>query len=146
MVIFNSNQSYVIHEKNNSIQIIKNNCQKSYSILEKDGNLNNNYFCVMNHLYVNSNRQNDFKDKFLNRFKRLNTVTGYKALRFLEPHNENEHYIILTLWLDRQDFYNWQLSNQYKATHLNRGTNKGVDQHIVNRNLSYNIRFELANN
>ena len=42
----------------------QNNCQKSYSILEKDGNLNNNYFCVMNHLYVNSNRQNDFKDKF----------------------------------------------------------------------------------
>lgn len=64
MVIFNSNQSYVIHEKNNLIQIIKNNCQKSYSTLEKDGNLNNNYFCVMNHLYVNSNRQNDFKDKF----------------------------------------------------------------------------------
>lgn len=78
---FNSNQSYVIHEKQFNTNY-QNNCQKSYSILEKDGNLNNNYFCVMNHLYVNSNRQNDFKDKFLNRFKRLNTVTGYKALRF----------------------------------------------------------------
>ena len=43
----------------------------------------------------------------------------------------------------RQAFYDWQNSKAYAQTHKKRGTQKGVDHRIVNRDLSYNIRIEL---
>ena len=33
---------------------------------------------------------------------------------------------------------------EYKHTHKHRGTSKGADVKIINRELSYNIRIELA--
>lgn len=40
-------------------------------------------------------------------------------------------------------FYDWQKSSAYAQTHCKRGTKRGVDNLIVNRDLSYNIRIEL---
>ena len=48
------------------------------------------------------------------------------------------------LWENRQAFYHWQNSAEYKHTHKHRGTSKGADVKIINRELSYNIRIELA--
>ncbi|MBA9941422.1 antibiotic biosynthesis monooxygenase, partial [Ralstonia insidiosa] len=70
-------------------------------------------------------------------------VPGFKALRFLRPVVKGRHYIIITLWNSRQAFYDWQNSQAYAQTHKKRGTQKGVDHRIVNRDLSYNIRIEL---
>ena len=50
----------------------------------------------------------------------------------------------MTLWKDRQSFYDWQSSDAYGKTQK-RGTKQGVDNKIVNRDLSYNVRIELAN-
>lgn len=48
------------------------------------------------------------------------------------------------MWENRQAFYHWQNSAEYKHTHKHRGTSKGADVKIINRELSYNIRIELA--
>lgn len=52
--------------------------------------------------------------------------------------------MLITLWENRQAFYHWQNSAEYKHTHKHRGTSKGADVKIINRELSYNIRIELA--
>ena len=50
----------------------------------------------------------------------------------------------MTLWKDRQSFYDWQ-SLTLMVKRIKRGTKQGVDNKIVNRDLSYNVRIELAN-
>ena len=62
----------------------------------------------------------------------------------MRPQVAGRHYIILTLWEERQAFYDWQNSNEYSQTHKHRGTERGVDRNIVNRDLSYNVRIELS--
>lgn len=101
--------------------------------------------CVLNHLFVNEGNEPQFESKFLKRTKYLQDVPGFKALRFLRPQTKHRHYIILTLWKDRQSFYDWQSSDAYGKTHKKRGTKQGVDNKTVNRDLSYNVRIELAN-
>lgn len=96
-------------------------------------------------MFVNEGNEPQFESKFLERTKYLQDVPGFKALRFLRPQTKHRHYIILTLWKDRQSFYDWQSSAAYDKTHKKRGTKQGVDNKIVNRDLSYNVRIELAN-
>ena len=45
-------------------------------------------------------------------------------MRFLRPKTVGRHYIIVTLWEDRQAFYDWQNSAEYAETHKKRGTSK----------------------
>lgn len=55
------------------------------------------------------------------------------------------YYVILTLWDDGQAFHNWQVSKQYGETHRKRGTKAGLDREVVDREQSFNIRFQLEN-
>ena len=136
MILKDSYKTYVVEEKgDNTISIKKNNDEHQYDVLEVIDDLSNDSFCVLNHLFVNEGMEDAFEKKFLERPKYLQTVTGFKALR---------HYIILTLWEERQAFYDWQNSNEYSQTHKHRGTERGVDRNIVNRDLSYNVRIELS--
>ena len=66
-----------------------------------------------------------------------------KRYVFLDLKRNINNYIIVTLWQSRQAFYDWQKSSAYAQTHRKRGTKRGVDNLIVNRDLSYNIRIEL---
>ena len=59
----------------------------------------------------------------------------------MRPQVAGRHYIILTLWEERQAFYDWQNSNIVKPIE---STERGVDRNIVNRDLSYNVRIELS--
>lgn len=145
MILEDSYKTYVVEEKSdNVISIKKNNDEHHYDVLEVINDLSNDSFCVLNHLFVNEDKEEAFEKKFLERPKYLQDVPGFKALRFLRPQVAGRHYIILTLWKERQSFYDWQNSNEYSQTHKNRGTEKGVDRDIVNRDLSYNVRIELA--
>ncbi|MBO1199538.1 antibiotic biosynthesis monooxygenase [Staphylococcus simiae] len=144
MKIYDKFKAYVIEEFDDYITINKNNDIQYYEILESIDTLSNDTFCVLNHLYVNSGTEEVFEQKFLQRNKHLQDVEGFRALRFLRPKEAGRHYIIVTLWQDRQAFYNWQNSAEYAETHKNRGTKKGVDFKVVNRELSYNVRIELA--
>ena len=98
---------------------------------------------MLNHLFVNEGNEEVFESRFLKRNQHLQDVPGFKALRFLRPVVKGRHYIIITLWNSRQAFYDWQNSKAYAQTHKKRGTQKGVDHRIVNKDLSYNIRIEL---
>ncbi|OFO42288.1 antibiotic biosynthesis monooxygenase [Staphylococcus sp. HMSC070D05] len=146
MTLIDSYKTYVIEEKENqTMSIEKNNDVHLYTVLESINELTNDSFCVLNHLFVNESNESQFESKFLKRTKYLQDVPGFKALRFLRPPTKHRHYIILTLWKDRQSFYDWQNSDAYDKTHKKRGTKQGVDNKIVNRDLSYNVRIELAN-
>ena len=78
---------------------------------------------MLNHLFVNEGMEDAFEKKFLERPKYLQNVPGFKALRFLRPQVAGRHYIILTLWEERQAFYDWQNSNEYSQTHKHRALN-----------------------
>lgn len=143
MIINDSYKTYVIEENDQYFMIEKNNDKQYYEVLEVINALSNDAFCVLNHLYVNEGNEDVFEQKFLQRNKHLENVPGFKALRFLKPKIDGRHYIIVTLWDNRQVFYDWQNSDEYAETHKKRGTKEGVDYHIVNRDLSYNVRIEL---
>ena len=146
MTLTDSYKTYVIEEKEDQIiSIEKNNDIQQYIVLESINELTNDSFCVLNHLFVNEGNEPQFESKFLERTKYLQDVPGFKALRFLRPQTKHRHYIILTIWKDRQSFYDWQNSEAYDKTHKKRGTKQGVDYKIVKRDLSYNVRIELAN-
>ncbi|MBI5973036.1 antibiotic biosynthesis monooxygenase family protein [Staphylococcus caledonicus] len=145
MILEDSYKTYVIEEiTDQEIAIKKNNDLHHYKILETINDLSNDSFCVLNHLFVNDKMENQFEKKFLERPKYLQDEPVFKALRFLRPESLDRHYIILTLWESRQAFYDWQNSTAYSKTHKKRGTKEGVDRDIVNRDLSYNVRIELA--
>lgn len=74
--------------------------------------------------FVNEGNEEAFEQKFLQRNKHLENVPGFRALRFLRPKTVGRHYIIVTLWEDRQAFYDWQNSAEYAETHKKRGTSK----------------------
>lgn len=144
MKLYDAYKAYLIEELNGGISIQKNNDIAYYDVLEEINGLSNDTLCVLNHLYINKGQEDAFEQKFLQRTKHLQHVDGFEALRFLRPRMTGRHYIIITLWKDRQSFYNWQNSTEYQQTHKHRGTSKGADVKIVNRELSYNIRIELA--
>lgn len=146
MTLTDSYKTYVLEEKEDqTMSIEKNNDVQLYTVLESINELTNDSMCVLNHLFVNEGNEPQFESKFLKRTKYLQDVPGFKTLRFLRPQTKHRHYIILTLWKDRQSFYDWQSSDAYGKTHKKRGTKQGVDNKIVNRDLSYNVRIELAN-
>ncbi len=144
MKIYDEYRSYVIEELDDCLTIQKNNDTAYYDVLEAINDLSNDSLCVLNHLYINEGQEETFEQKFLRRNKHLKNVDGFKALRFLRPRTAGRHYIIITLWENRQAFYHWQNSAEYRHTHKHRGTSKGADVKIINRELSYNIRIELA--
>ena len=143
MLINDAYKTYIIEETDDCFMIEKNNDKQYYEVLETINQLSNDTFCVLNHLFVNEGHEEMFEDKFLQRDKHLQDVPGFKALTFLRPKTYGRHYIIVTLWESRQAFYDWQNSREYAETHKKRGTTKGVDHQIVNRDLSYNVRVEL---
>ena len=73
----------------------------------------------------------------------MSDVPGFVALRFLKPLEQGRHYVIMTLWKDKQSFNDWQHSKAYSSSHQPRGTKHGADKSIVNRKLSYNVRFDI---
>lgn len=88
----------------------KNNDTAYYDVLEAINDLSNDSLCVLNHLYINEGQEETFEQKFLQRNKHLKNVDGFKALRFLRPRTAGRHYIIITLWENRQVIGKIQLS------------------------------------
>jgi hypothetical protein len=78
-------KTYKMNESEDTFMIEKNNDAQYYDILESINELSNDTFCVLNHLYVNEDKESQFEDKFLGRQKHLQDVPGFKALRFLRP-------------------------------------------------------------
>ncbi|ARJ13033.1 antibiotic biosynthesis monooxygenase [Staphylococcus lugdunensis] len=122
-----------------TMRIYKNHQHFDYMILESINELIDNGYCMLNHLYVNKGQEGAFEQKFLQRQQHLASVSGFRALRFLRPNEQGQHYVIITQWLNHQSFKNWQQSSAYSQTHQKRGTSQGADVRLVNRKLSYHI-------
>lgn len=142
MLLKNNDQTYIIEEGTPFI-IKKNNEEKRFNVLESKGDIEQCGFCVLNYIYINDGQKSKFEQRFLNRQSNLYHVEGFKSLRVLQS-DEEPYYIILTLWNDREAFSNWQSSEQYHKTHEKRGTSQGMDQSVINREKSFNVRFDLC--
>ena len=132
-----------LDKNNNEVTINRFNVAYKYTILEQINDLPQYGYAVLNHLYVNPGLEEDFERIFLNRDKHLRNTKGFENLLFLTPHRTHEHYVIITFWHDEAAYKHWQASQEYKASHKNRGTRQGADKSIVNRKLSFNISLEL---
>ncbi|ANQ65454.1 antibiotic biosynthesis monooxygenase [Staphylococcus equorum] len=140
----NEQHHLYIEDKANEVTITEFNETKVYQVLEKINDLPQTCYAVLNHLYVNPAHEEEFERTFFKRDKHLERNEGFESLLFLKPQSLNSHYVIVTLWFDEASFKNWQNSEDYKHSHRNRGTKKGVDQSIVNRDLSFKISIELS--
>lgn len=132
-----------LEKNNNEVTINRFNATYHYTILEQINDLPQYGYAVLNHLYANPGLEADFERVFLNRDKHLENTEGFENLLFLKPHSTHEHHVIITFWQDEAAYKHWQESQEYKASHKNRGTKQGVDKSIVNRNLSFNISLEF---
>lgn len=113
-----------------------------YTVIESSGKLENRGYCVLNNIYVNDGMEAPFEARFLNRQSNLTSVDGFKAIRVMKA-SSGPYYVILTLWNDEEAFHGWQESKQYGQTHRKRGTQSGLDREVVDREQSFNVRFQL---
>ncbi|MBF7018290.1 MULTISPECIES: antibiotic biosynthesis monooxygenase family protein [Staphylococcus] len=139
----NSKYRIYLAKNNEKVIIDKFNTGNQYTILEQIKDLPKSSYTVLNHLYVNPGFEEEFERVFLNRNKNLKKTKGFRCLLLLKPHNLNEHYVIATFWENQAAYKQWQDSREYKVSHKKRGTKKGIDQDIVNKELSFNISLEL---
>lgn len=144
MILKDVEQQYEVSVNNEAASIKRNSDIQKYSVIESVYDLEREGYCVLNNIYVNSGMEDIFESRFLNRQSNLTTVDGFKALRVMKAES-GPYYVILTLWKSAQDFHNWQDSNQYQKTHKKRGTSSGLDHEVVDRDQSFNVRFELEN-
>ncbi|HJF67652.1 MAG TPA: antibiotic biosynthesis monooxygenase [Staphylococcus kloosii] len=142
----NEEHQIALEQVENQVTITKFNETQQYDILEQINEVPQNGYAILNHLYVNPGFEADFEQVFLNRDQHLQEVEGFQSLLFLKPQIEHLHYVIVTIWTDEVAYKNWQASNAYKGSHKNRGTHKGADKNIVNRDLSFNIGINLYGN
>lgn len=141
MKIKNGQGDYIL-EEDGHITIMKDDTLHHYDVLESKGFLHHPGYAVLNYICVDEGNEDEFEDRFLNRKSNLASSEGFSALRVLKP-QDDEHYVILSLWEDYDSFKNWQASSEYQSTHQKRGTSTGMDREIINRDRSYNIRFEI---
>lgn len=99
----------------------------AYSILNAKGDLRDGSFAVLNHIQVTEEGQALFEERFEKRAGLVEQEPGFAAIRVLRP-EENDPYLVMTLWKSQSDFINWQQSNAYAEAHKNRGTGKGLPQ------------------
>ncbi|MED2974053.1 antibiotic biosynthesis monooxygenase [Fictibacillus sp. B-59209] len=98
-----------------------------YEILNARGQLKEGSFAVLNHIQVTEEGKSLFEERFKQRAGLVEQESGFAAIRILRP-EENDPYIVMTLWKSQGDFTSWQQSNAYAEAHKNRGTGSGLPQ------------------
>ncbi|WP_342388197.1 antibiotic biosynthesis monooxygenase family protein [Salinicoccus bachuensis] len=144
MILKDAEGKYKISLEEERAVVRQDSEEVHYAIIESRREVENAGYCVLNNIYVNEGMEAPFEARFLKRQSNLVTVDGFKAIRVMKAVS-GPYYIILTLWEDEQSFHNWQDSEQYGETHRKRGTKSGLDREVVDREQSFNVRFQLEN-
>lgn len=105
---------------------------KRYEILSETGQLSTNGYVVMNNIPVTADGRESFEDRFRNRAGLVESEPGFQALRILRP-LEDDTYIVLTIWENKEAFTNWQTSKSFENAHKKRGTSSGLATAIFPR-------------
>ncbi|MBT2815196.1 antibiotic biosynthesis monooxygenase family protein [Staphylococcus coagulans] len=143
MILSHKDHLYQIEENDLATTIYKNNDAKTYTAIESIGKLSPEHFCVMHYIKVIRHNEAFFENRFLNRTSYLHDTPGFVALRVLRPYDPQNHYIILSLWDDRDSFEAWQMSSHYESIHKEHHQLKGLDQEVIDLNASYLIKFDI---
>ena len=71
---------------------------------------------VMNVVYVEEERREEFERAFLERERRVHRAEGFAGFELLRRDREGE-YIVLTRWESREAFRGWVNSDLFKMSH-----------------------------
>ncbi len=79
-------------------------------------------FTVANRIYVDSKYRDAFEDRFKNRARLVDEMPGFVLSYVMRPVQEEDPYIVFTVWQSRSDFENWVDSDAFKKGHARSGT------------------------
>ncbi|MBB4824837.1 heme-degrading monooxygenase HmoA [Sporosarcina luteola] len=102
-------------------------CDESYEILDRTGELEPGRFAVLNNIPVSEEGRELFEQRFQNRAGLIEQEPGFVAIRVLRP-LDSDTYVILTMWENEESFTGWQQSQAYSKAHAKRGTKEGIDK------------------
>jgi heme-degrading monooxygenase HmoA len=87
-------------------------------------------YIAMNRYKVQNGSEDTFEAMWKNRDSSLAEMTGFKHFQLLRgPLNETEGYTLFashTVWSSQEDFVAWTKSENFRASHKNVGSNKGM--------------------
>ena len=77
---------------------------------------------VANRLFVKPEYAEAFEKAFRERAALVDKMSGFISNLVLRPVNEDDPYVVFTLWNSRQDFLNWVRSEAFVKGHAQSGT------------------------
>ncbi|HLN99988.1 MAG TPA: antibiotic biosynthesis monooxygenase [Pyrinomonadaceae bacterium] len=77
---------------------------------------------VANRIYVRPEYADAFEQRFRERAGLVDKMPGFISNHVLRPANDDQPYVVFTLWNSRQDFLNWVRSDEFVKGHAQSGT------------------------
>lgn len=77
---------------------------------------------VANRIFVAPDYADAFEERFRNRAKLVDGMPGFISNMVLRPVNEDDPYVVFTLWESRQHFETWIKSEEFTRGHAQSGT------------------------
>lgn len=135
MEILDINKNYRIRFED-SIYIDKNNETKAYTVISSSGEAKENCLVVLNYIKVLEGHVEAFEQECLEKDSGMERSEGFQSFHFLRPVNEQDHYVVITLWKDVHYFNAWIKSERYQQA-----VQEVIHSNVVNRYLTYRIKF-----
>ena len=77
---------------------------------------------VANRIFVRSEYAEAFENKFRQRARLVDGMPGFVSNQVLRPVNEEDPYVVFTLWASRKGFDNWVASDEFRKGHAQSGS------------------------
>ena len=77
---------------------------------------------VANRIYVRQEYGEAFEKRFQERAGLVDKMPGFISNQVLRPVNDDDPYVVFTIWKSRQDFLNWVRSDAFIKGHAQSGT------------------------
>lgn len=77
---------------------------------------------VANRIYVKQEYADAFEKRFRERAGLVDKMPGFISNQVLRPVNDDDPYVVFTVWNSRQDFLNWVRSDAFVKGHAQSGT------------------------
>ncbi len=72
---------------------------------------------VMNRIPIKPEYATALEERFAERDTLVDSMDGFLSFRLLKPHNEEDPYIVMTMWESVAHFEAWKQSDQFKQSH-----------------------------
>ena len=69
---------------------------------------------VANRIYVAPEYREAFEERFRNRAQLVDGMPGFISNQVLRPVNDDDPYVVFTLWESRKDFESWVESEEFR--------------------------------